>query len=223
MEIKQKLTTYNLTKSNNKVNKYIVLHYTANNGDTAKNNVDYFASKKVGSSANYFCDEKEIWQCVLDKDIAWHVGTNKIYYNNCRNSNSIGIEMCSRVDSNGQYYIKEKTVLNAIELTKMLMKKYNIPIENILRHYDVTGKRCPAPFVDNLQLWTDFKARLINKEEEEEMIYNYIDNNMPEWARPTIQKLVDKGYLKGNEDGELGLNDTMLKIFVINDRAGLYN
>lgn len=58
--------------------------------------------------------------------------------------------------------------------------------------------------------------------EETEMIYNYIDENMPEWARPTIQKLVDKGILKGNEKGELGLNDTMLKLLVINDRAGLY-
>lgn len=55
-----------------------------------------------------------------------------------------------------------------------------------------------------------------------EMIYNYIDSNMPEWARPTIQKLIDKGFLKGNEKGELGLNDTMLKLLVINDRAGLY-
>ena len=45
---------------------------------------------------------------------------------------------------------------------------------------------------------------------------------MTEWARTTLQTLVDKGLLKGNEKGELGLNDTMLKIFVINDRAGLY-
>lgn len=62
-----------------------------------------------------------------------------------------------------------------------------------------------------------------NETEEVEMIYNYIDNNMPEWARPTIQRLVDKGYLKGNEKGELGLNDTMLKIFVVHDRAGVYD
>ena len=55
------------------------------------------------------------------------------------------------------------------------------------------------------------------------IIYNYIDENMPSWARQTIQKLVDKGYLKGNEKGELELNDTMLIIFVINDRAGLYD
>lgn len=55
-----------------------------------------------------------------------------------------------------------------------------------------------------------------------EMIYNYIDDNMPEWARPTITKLVEKGWLTGNENGELELNDNMLRMFVVNDRAGLY-
>lgn len=65
-------------------------------------------------------------------------------------------------------------------------------------------------------------AKYKNMEEETEVIYNYMDNNMPTWAKPTIQKLMDKGLLKGNEKGELGLNDTMLKIFVVNDRAGLY-
>ena len=57
---------------------------------------------------------------------------------------------------------------------------------------------------------------------ENPMIYNYIDQNMPEWARPTIQKLVGKGILVGNEKGELGLTDNDLKQFVINDRAGIY-
>ena len=54
---------------------------------------------------------------------------------------------------------------------------------------------------------------------ENKMVYNYIDTNMPDWAKPTIQKLVDKGYLKGDGNG-LGLTDEMLKIFVILDRAG---
>lgn len=57
---------------------------------------------------------------------------------------------------------------------------------------------------------------------EGEMIYNYIDKNMPEFAKPTIQKLVDKGILKGNEKGELGLTYDMLRMYVTNDRAGLY-
>lgn len=54
------------------------------------------------------------------------------------------------------------------------------------------------------------------------MVYNYIDNNMPEWAKPTIQKLVDKGILKGNDNG-LDLTEDLMRILVINDRTGLYD
>ena len=54
------------------------------------------------------------------------------------------------------------------------------------------------------------------------MIYNYIDDNMPEWAVPTVQKLVDKGFLLGDENG-LGLTDELMRVLVINDRAGLYD
>jgi len=57
---------------------------------------------------------------------------------------------------------------------------------------------------------------------ENPMIYDYIDDNMPEWARPTIQKLVNKGYLRGGEDGRLGLTDDLMRMLVINDRAGVY-
>lgn len=55
------------------------------------------------------------------------------------------------------------------------------------------------------------------------MIYNYMDENMPSWARPTIQKMMDKGLLKGNEHGELGLTDELLRVFVVCDRAGVYD
>ena len=57
---------------------------------------------------------------------------------------------------------------------------------------------------------------------ENDIIYNYIDDNMPKWARPTIEKLVNKGLLDGN-GSELNLNTLMLRILVINDRAGLYD
>lgn len=53
------------------------------------------------------------------------------------------------------------------------------------------------------------------------MIYNYIDKNLPDWATPTIQKLVRKGYLQGTGDG-LNLDDTMLRLLVILDRAGVF-
>lgn len=56
-----------------------------------------------------------------------------------------------------------------------------------------------------------------------EMIYNYVDQNMPEWAKPTIQKMMDKGFLEGDENGKLGLTTELLRVFVTNDRAGVYD
>ena len=56
-----------------------------------------------------------------------------------------------------------KTVYNAVELVKMLMAKYNVPIANVIRHYDVTGKNCPEPFVRNIEAWHNFKDRLEEK------------------------------------------------------------
>ena len=143
--------------------KYIVIHYTANNGDTSKNNADYFnrVELKNPSSAHYFVDEKEVWQSVKDTDTAYHCGTTGVYkHSYCRNANSIGIELCSRKDNKGNYYFKDATVKNAAELTKNLMVKYNIPATNVIRHYDVTGKVCPAPMVNDISLWNKFKEMI---------------------------------------------------------------
>ena len=133
--------------------RYIVIHYTGNDGDTAMNNAKYYATKVVQTSAHYFVDEKEIVQSVDDLRIAWAVGGHKYatcaqtgggtQYGKCKNANSISIELCDAV-KNGVYAPGSKTVASAIELTKALMKKYNIPASNVIRHFDVTGKLCPA-------------------------------------------------------------------------------
>ncbi len=221
MNILKKITPYNKTIMDNKVNKYIVIHYVGE-VSSAKNNIEYFCKNKLKSSAHYFVDNKEIWQLVEDKDSAWHCGTSQKYYHpKCRNTNSIGIEMCCKKDGKGKWYIKEETINNTIQLTKMLMQKYNIPIENIIRHYDVTRKVCPEPFVRNEDLWIDFKNRLFKGDEEEMIRYNKIEE-IPEYAKTTIQKLINKGILKGTQQG-LDLSEDMLRILVINDRIGLYD
>ena len=144
--------------------KYIVIHYTANNGDTAKNNADYFArTANLQASAHYFVDEKEVWQSVKDTDTAWHCGGSSYKHKTCRNSNAIGIELCSRKDAKGNYYFKDEVVNRAAALTKELMKKYNIPVENVIRHYDVTGKICPAPMVKDESLWKEFLSMIGGK------------------------------------------------------------
>ena len=123
--------------------KYIVVHYTGNDGDTDENNGNYFKNNVVGSSAHYFVDDDSITQTVPDNYVAWHCGAKTYKHANCRNANSIGVEICDDV-KNGVIYPSDKTIQNALELVEYLMKKYSVPKENVIRHYDVTGKLCPA-------------------------------------------------------------------------------
>ena len=142
---------------------FLVIHYTANNGDTVQNNLDYFAGNAVGTSAHYFVDENGYGQSVKDQDTAWHCGANQYKHPDCRNANSIGIELCSKKDSRGNYYFMDQTVYNAAALARQLMQTYGIDRTHVLRHYDVTGKRCPAPMVDNPTLWENFLNLLEDK------------------------------------------------------------
>ena len=162
MEIKRNITTQNFNNGSINRIKYIVVHFTANNGDTAYGNTNYFKSYR-GASAHYFVDENGIYQSIEDKNIAWHCGAKKYKHSTCRNSNSLGVELCSRKNSKGNFYFMDKTVDNAVELIKMLIIKYNVPIANVIRHYDVTGKNCPEPFVRNIKAWQNFKGRLEEK------------------------------------------------------------
>lgn len=187
MTISQNLTTRNYTKySGLRKIEYIVIHYTANNGDTAKANSNYFKTEYRGGSAHYFVDEYGVYQAVRENDISWHCGgglqgsSGHVFYQKCTNVNSIGIELCSR-NSNGDgrgatdpgWYFKDETLNNARELVKQLMKKYNIPVDRVIRHYDVTGKWCPAPFVNDDQNWNLFKERLLDLETGEDIIEEF--------------------------------------------------
>lgn len=163
MEINKLLTKVNYRQGRNKLNKYIVIHYVGATGG-AEANCRYFLSNYRGASAHYFVGHAgEVWQCVEDKNIAWHCGAARYKHAYCRNENSIGIELCCKKNvSNNTWYFEEETVKAAIELTKELMAKYNIPIGNVIRHYDVTGKVCPEPYVRDSAAWETFKANLIS-------------------------------------------------------------
>ena len=165
MVINKLLTKINYRNTNdlNRI-KYIVIHYVGATGG-AEDNCHYFHSVNRGASAHYFVGhEGEIWQCVDDADVAWHCGDDKYWHDTCRNDNSIGIEMCCRKNASGVWYFEDVTVASTIELTKELMKKYKIPAENVIRHYDVTGKVCPAPYVKNntKHTWDAFKKSISN-------------------------------------------------------------
>ena len=158
--------TKNYTVGRSMPIEYIVIHYTANNGDTAIGNCNYFANNKVGASAHYFVDENGYVQSIPEKDTAWHCGGGlqgtggHTFYKKCMNSNSIGIELCSRKNCKGNYYFKEQTLKNTAALVRDIMKRRNIPIERVIRHYDVTGKICPAPLIDETE-WKKFKQMIM--------------------------------------------------------------
>lgn len=160
--INKMITNVNRSISNRGVGKikYLVKHYVGATGG-ALANCKHFRDTYRGASAHYFVGHNgEIWQCVEDKDVAWHVGAKKYKHRYCRNSNSIGVELCVRRDASGRWYYTEATKKAAIELFAYLMKKYNIPISNVLRHYDVTGKVCPEPDVLSAPVWDTFKTEL---------------------------------------------------------------
>lgn len=169
MNINKLLTTVNFKKGVNKQNKYIVIHYVGAEGG-AEANCKYFQRFYRGASAHYFVGHNgELWQSVEDKDIAWHCGAAKYKHKDCRNTNSIGVEMCCRKDSNG-WHFEEATITATIGLVRELMTKYNIPVENVLRHYDITGKICPQPYVANNAAWLAFKAALTDNKQPEPVV-----------------------------------------------------
>ena len=85
----------------------------------------------------------------------------------------------------------------------------------MIRHYDVTGKICPAPFVGvGIEDWKEFKEEIAMKR------YNSVQE-LPTWARPTVQKLIDKGFLNGTDTG-LDLTHDNVRMLVILDRAGVF-
>lgn len=202
--------------------RYIVMHYTANNGDTARNNCDYY--HRVGglqASAHYFVDEHGAMQSVRECDTAWHCGARAYWHPECRNGNSIGIEMCSRKRADGSYYILPETVANAATLAKGIMQRYGIDTDHVLRHYDVTGKRCPMPWVDDPAQWAAFLAMLTpentttDEEDEDDMVrYNTIEE-VPSWAQDTVRALMDAGALGGVGGGNLDLSMDMIRGFVV--------
>ena len=212
--------------------RYLVYHYTGNDGDTDANNAAYFRDNVVEASAHYFVDDDSVTQSVPDLTIAYAVGGNKwadcpqtgggSMYGVIKNRNSISIEMCA-TKRDGSLMATEATLARAAELGRALMAKYHIPIDRVYRHFDVTGKHCPAYFM-NGDAWAEFKTRLEDPDVTEERVKELISEAVkaaqpkvytsveecPEWARPAVQAAVAKGVLRGDQADLLHLTDDNL-------------
>lgn len=130
----------------------IVIHYTANPGSTAQNNRDYFEglkdSHETKVSSHFVVGiEGEIVQCIPSLEIA--------YASNSRNSDTLSIECC-HPDETGKF--TDATYTSLVRLTGWLCYRFNLTSEDVIRHYDVTGKICPKYYVDHPEAWEQFKT-----------------------------------------------------------------
>lgn len=135
--------------------RFIVVHYTA---CLCGARAVAASMRRCGrASTHYIVDAKEVVQCVDDHKSAWHVGGANAK-NLCAacNQNSIGVDLCERKLSTKtksvcdcDWYFDESTFKRGALLVAMLANKYNVPMSNIVRHYDVTRKLCPRPFCGN--------------------------------------------------------------------------
>lgn len=129
----------------------IVIHYTANPGATAMQNRNYFEglkdSHETKASSHFIVGlEGEIVQCVPTWEMA--------YASNEKNTDTVSIETC-HPDEDGSY--TEATYESLVDLTAWLCLKFDLTEEDVIRHYDVTGKNCPKYFVEHEDAWKAFK------------------------------------------------------------------
>lgn len=129
----------------------IVMHYTANPGASAMDNRNYFEGLKdthtTQASSNFIIGlEGEIIQCVPTWEVA--------YASNDRNIDTVSIECC-HPDETGEF--NEATYKSMVQLTAFICAKYNLDENDVIRHYDVTGKNCPKYFVEDGDAWEQFK------------------------------------------------------------------
>ncbi|EIZ3974154.1 N-acetylmuramoyl-L-alanine amidase family protein [Listeria monocytogenes] len=143
----------------------IVMHYTANPGASADNHRRYFRDLKDRyASAHIFIDDKEAICIIPLNEVAYHANersckltalqaSTSYYRGGNANLTSIGIEMC--LDKNGN--ITAATFNRSVDVAAELCKTYDLTASDIIRHYDVTGKNCPAPWVAKPSELTRFR------------------------------------------------------------------
>lgn len=190
--------------------KYLVIHYTGNDGDTARANAAYYSNTVVKASAHYFVDDTDVWRTVPELAIAWSIGGKKwadcpqtgggTLYGVVTNANSISVELCD-TRKDGVYGASEETLANAAALCREIMARYRIPPERVVRHFDVNGKHCPAYMMDPAA-WASFKARLEGKR---------LDNTPSPAHREGVAWARENGILRGNAEGDLMLHEPVTR------------
>jgi len=131
----------------------VVIHYVGNPGTTAEANRNYFESlapgtDRVYASAHFIVGlEGEVIQCIPLTEIS--------YASNSRNDDTVAIEVC-HPDESGKF--SPVTYDRTVELTAWLCHTFDLTAQDVIRHYDITGKDCPKYYVEHPEAWEQFRA-----------------------------------------------------------------
>lgn len=138
--------------------KGVVVHYVGNPGTTAQQNRNYFQ----GLSETHETSASSHFVVGLDGEIIQCVPLNEwSYCSNSANAWSIAIEVC-HPDETGKF--NDETYDSLVRLLKWLVKTYDLGRDDVIRHYDVTGKICPKYYVDNPDAWEELKDQVFDKD-----------------------------------------------------------
>lgn len=185
----------------------ITIHSTANAKSTALNErawLDNPANNRY-ASWHYCVDESGVVQAIPEREEAWHCGDTG------GNRHSLSIEICESGD-------RVKTLLNAAKFAAEKLVEYGLTIKDLRRHADWVNKDCPRILIDPVYIYRNYGWNWFVKQVEEEMQkmntkrYNTI-NEIPEWGRATVQKLIDKGAIA--DRNRLDLSEDMVRTLVI--------
>lgn len=220
----------------------ITIHHMA--GDlTVESCGNLFANPSRDASSNYGIGSDGRIACYVEEENrSWCSSSG------ANDHRAITIEVAN-CQIGGDWPVSDKAYAALIDLCVDICRRNNIPrlnytgdkSGNLTMHKWFAATACPGPYLEERFpiIAQEVNARLGEKDDDEKIkdeirkivwealdvilppVYTYL-SDVPDWARPTIQKLVDKGYIQGTDTG-LDLDYDMCRILVINDRAGLYD
>ena len=148
---------------------YIAIHYTANPGAAAMANRNYFenlADTHEAKVSSHFVVglEGEVVQCIPTSEIS--------YATNSRNVDTLSIECC-HPDESGAFL--PETYDSVVKLTAWLCTRFGLRADQVIRHYDVTGKECPKYYVDHPEAWEQMRADIAEQIEADYVLQENIN------------------------------------------------
>ncbi len=203
----------------------LVLHETANPNDSDEMETKYFDSGDRKASAHTFVGADSITQNIPFNEVAWHAGHTANY-------SRIGIELCHATTQEKFNEIWKRGVWLFAYLFVNVLKIKTVTTDNLMSHAEVSNKWHESDHQDPIEYFEQFNKTVddfrndVQKEinemigEEDMVVYKTI-NDIPDYGKDIIQKLITKGSIKGDGTGNINVSEDLVKTMVILEREGV--